>query len=467
MSDYTAQIQRFIRELSRKRVNMHSILLTVDGETIYESYTPPFRADKPHRMYSETKSFVSMAIGCLIAEGKLNLDDRIADFFRDKLPENPAPELMEQTVRDMLMMNTCLAGVNWFKPEVTDRCACYFAQKPVRPAGTLFNYDSTGTYVLGVLVERLSGMKLLDYMKLKFLDEIGEFENAHILSCMDGTPWGDSALVATSRALERFGRLLMNKGEWNGKQLIPRDYVETATSRLTDTAQSNNRGYDYNGYGYQIWRCYNNTFALYGMGGQFTVVMPDKKLVFVCTGDNQFYAASANATFDALFDCFNPEEQTEVCYKGLPVVEGAAHSAFEAEINGARFICGENRMGIEWFSLSFENEGGVLEYKNAQGIKKLPFGMGSNRFGYFPELGYSDEYGNRHDITDFKYEDAVSAAWVTDRHLRIFVQIIDRYLGSCVMNFGFRDGNTCGIRMIKNAEDFLGTYEGWAGARRA
>jgi hypothetical protein len=122
-------------------------------------------------------------------------------------------------------------------------------------------------------------------------------------------------------------------------------------------------------------------------------------------------------------------------------------------------------MEIKWFRLNFEGGEGTLLYENAQGEKTLPFGMKRNAFVKFPQLGYSDERGNVHEITDFKYDCAASAGWLDDKTLQLRVQIIDRYFGSLVATFGFRDENTAAVRMIKNAEDFLNEYDGWIAAQ--
>ena len=469
MSDYTSAIRKLKNELARREINIHSILITENGNTLYESYVSPFTAEQPHRMYSVTKSFVAMAIGCLVGEGKLKLTDKIVSFFPDKLPEDLPKELAEQSVRDMLIMNTCFAGVNWFKPGVTDRTSFYFAQKPVRPSGTLFDYDSTGSYILGVLVERLSGMKLLDYMKEKFLNAIGGFENAEILATPDGTPWGDSALICTTRALEHFARLVMNKGAWNGVQLIPRSYVEEATSFQSETGVKGVKAYNSYGYGYQIWLTREGGFSFHGMGGQHAIILPSKGLIFVCTGDNQYNGEYGDDLYESVINSLSPDfentedwpEKTE-----LSVAHGEKSSPFEKEVDGAWFVCKENPMGITRFRVNFTENGGSFEYVNAQGEKKIDFGRKQNDFGLFPQYGYSDDRGNVHEITDFLYKDAVSAGWLEQKKLQIWVQIIDRYFGSLMITIGWKDASAAGIRMIKVAEDFMTEYNGWLCAYR-
>lgn len=470
------QLQRFMSAMERRGIQFHSVLMARRGETFFEKYWAPFDETKNHRMYSVTKSFVSVAIGCLIDEGKLRLTDRICDFFPDKLPPSVPALLQEQTIEDMLTMRTCMTDLNWFRPEVTDRLRFYFGSTPTKPAGTVFHYDSTGSYVLGCLVERLSGKNLLDYLREKVLNRLGGFESAQLLRTMDGTPWADSALLCTPRTLMRFAQLLLNEGEWNGEQLVSREYVRAAVSMQTDNSLTGGCGYDESGYGYQIWRVFGKAFALYGMGGQFAVCVPEKQFIFVCTGDNQLNAVENNhvlfdTLFDEIVDCLDGEEPDRSwdmdAPRALSVARGKKESSFAARINGTRFRMEQNPMGIRWLRVHWDAQGrGCLEWENAQGKKQLPFGMKENWIGPFPQAGYSDGQGNAHELTDFRYRCAASGGWVEETKLQIRVQVIDRYFGILVITLGFRPDGKLGVRMSKCAEDFFSEYEGWgAGCR--
>ncbi|MBQ6804006.1 MAG: serine hydrolase [Clostridia bacterium] len=471
-------IRRFLYKMQYEGVNLHSVLLLRGNDIFFEKYWAPFDADKIHRMYSVTKSFVSMAVGCLIDEGKIALSDPIVKFFPDKLPENVPEFMQEQTIEHMLMMSTCQAdGHSWFTPGVYDRTKFYFAQKPDKPAGTNFHYDSNGSYILGALVERISGMKLLDYMKEKFLNRIGGFESAQMLETPDGVAWGDSALLCTPRALMNFAKLVMNLGAWDGEQLISRDYVANAISVKTTNNLEGSVHRNRYGYGYQIWRTNENSFSFNGMGSQFAICVPDKDFIFVCTADTQLNSEVDNpAIFRAVFDelvhhldgeeeHFNYDLQSEA---QLSVSLGEKESAFQQEVNGATFRCDENPMGIKWFRLSWDEKNqGCFIYENAQGEKKLPFGMKENIFCKFPQLGYSNDNGNVHELNGFMYDCAVSAGWVEPQKLQLRVQIVDRYFGILIITFGFRKDGVVGVKMMKRAEDFLTEYNGWMSGRKA
>lgn len=458
-------IRNFLHEINRRGITMHSVLMLRGNDLFFERYWAPFTADQVHRMYSVTKSFVAIAVGCLLDEGKIDLDDPIVKYFSDKQPEQVHPYMAEQTIRQMLMMSTCLTGVNWFQPGVVDRTKYYFAQTPNRPAGTLFDYDSTGSYILGALVERLSGMSLLDYLKVKVLDRIGGFENAQMLKTPDGTAWGDSALLCTPRALMNFARFVMNLGTWEGERLLSEEYLRDATRPWTSNDLEGRRAYNHHGYGYQIWMS-ERGFSFHGMGGQYAICVPEEDFIFVCTGDNQYNDMASEIIFRAVFDHLIPGEEAVADEDRLSTAFGEVKSDFAGEISERTFVCDENPMGIEWFRLELEEKRGCLIYKNAQGEKRLSFGMGSNVFGKFPQLGYSDGRGNVHELNGFMYDCAASAGWIEAQKLQLRVQIIDRYFGSTVMTFGFRDAHTAAVRMVRHAEDFLSEYDGWMAAHR-
>ena len=461
----SVRAEAFMGRMRRKGINFHSVLMQQGNDVVYERYWAPFTADRPHRMYSVTKTFVAIAVGCLLDEGKIALDDPIIRYFPDKLPENVHPWLQAQTIRHMLMMSTCFVGINWFRSGVTDRTAYYFAQTPNHPSGTLFDYDSTGSYILGVLVERVSGMMLLDYLKLKVLDRIGGFENAQMLQTPDGTPWGDSALLCTPRALLNFAKFVMNLGTWEGERLLSEAYLREATSALVVNDLDCLRDYNAHGYGYQIWKS-ERGFSFHGMGGQYAICVPDSDFIFVCTGDNQYNGRASEEIFDAVFEYLVPGERpADADVNQLSIAHGAASSPLAAQISGRTFVCAENPMGISCFRLDFDGDEGRFVYSNAQGEKELRFGMRKNVYGKFPQLGYSDDRGNVHELTGFRYDCAASAGWVDERTLQLRVQIIDRYFGSMTASFGFRDENTVAVRMVKAAEDFLGEYQGWMAAQ--
>lgn len=468
-------VSAFLRALEARGLAMHSVLLMKGDRILAECYWEPFDANTCHRMYSQTKSYTAMAIGLLASEGKLSLDDRIVDHFPEKLDAPPHPFLAKQTIRDMLTMRTACEAPFWFTAGDPDRTHLYLNRaKIVRPAGTLFAYDSAGSQVLASLVEKLSGKTLFAYLEEKVFRHLGTFRTATILQTPNGDSWGDSALVCTPRDMASFARLLMKGGAWNGRQLLDADFVRDATTRQTSSLHCA-ATHDRHGYGYQIWMHEKPGFAFYGMGCEYSVAMTDKDLLLVCTADNQYCPSARDVLFAALFDHIyehegdtplpeDPEalaDLRDLCAtRALCTASGSPHEPLAEEINGRVYVCEPNPMGITRYSLHFLPDGtGEFRYTNAQGDKVLPFGLCRNVFTRFPQDGYSNERGGVRTTDGFRYRCASSAAWQTANKLALRVQIIDRYLGSLLAVFGFQ-GDDAMVYMEKAAEDFLDEYEG-------
>ena len=474
----SGSIRAFLRFLSRSGVNMHSLLMMRGDKIFAEYYWAPFTRDFHHRMYSQTKSYIAIAIGLLAEEGRLKLSDRIADHFPEKLTGQPGEFLAEQTIEDMLTMRTGVAfGDWWFRDPDPDKTRVYLRQPDgVYPAGSLYAYDSPGSSVLAELADKLAGKPVLEYLKEKLFDKMGAFRSAGMILTPSGASWGASGLLCTTRDLAAMGRLLMKGGCWNGQQLINRDYVRKATSRITDNSRPSSSSHAFShGYGYQIWKTEQDGFAFVGMGGQLTVAVPGRDLLMVCTGDNQGFASAYDLIVNGLFqlvvdemaDTEIPVDERETAALAAAAgelrifsQENLCRENIASRIHGRRYLCRENPMGIREFTFRFTEEGGELLYVNAQGEKCLPFGLGKNVFCQFPQLGYSGLLAGVHDETsDFRYRAAVSAGWVEEAKLNLRVQIIDSYLGNMTAEFAFR-GELAAVRMRKTAEDFLEEYQG-------
>ena len=473
----SADIANFIKKIESRGAIMHSLLIMRHGKILTEHYWAPFTADFCHRMYSQTKSYTAIAIGLLIGENKLSLDTKLVDIYPEYRGTNPF--LDEQTVENMLTMNTVGNPVNWFSESSTvDRVEIYFRERHrTHPAGTIWEYDSAGSQVLSQIVEKLAGMPLLDYLRRKLFDKMGTFQTAEILKTRNGASWGDSALLCTTRDMASFGQLLMNGGVWNDERLIDEEFVRAATSKQVDNRESWEKGAYSHGYGYQIWRTEQNGFGFLGMGDEITICLPERDLVFVCTADhqgteNRLRKMLVSSFFDLIVDKLsdtplpNDPRATETlkeltkdlrlyCETGLP------DSDWRQKINEKRYVCEKNPMGITEFTFRFEPDGtnGVFCYTNDQGYKEIPFGVNHNVFGTFPQLGYSSDFGGLTTNDGFCYRDAVSLAWLAPNKLILFVQIIDRYFGLMSAVFAFRDSYAA-AQFRKVGEDFLNEYKG-------
>lgn len=477
----SAHIADYFRTLDRAGLAMHSVLMMKGEQLFAEYYWAPFDRDFCHRMYSQTKSYVSIAIGLLVDDGALSLDDPIVSFFPDKIDGDIPPSLAKQTVRDMLLMETSLQCPHWFTSGDPDRTHLYLNRGVNhRPSHTLWQYDSGGSQVLCALVERICGKSLFDFLSERIFSHLGTFRTATILKTPNGDSWGDSALVCTPRDMLSFARLLMNGGVWQGKRLISEAYIKEATSPLVDNDEDGWQTIWQHGYGYQIWCCENGGFAFVGMGGQLTLCFPALDLIFCCNADVQGDPRGYDAILRPFFDLVlyrmqptplpaDPAAEADLAAQTADLLllcaSGKPHVPFADEINGKTYLCPPNRTGITRFSFTFDEDGGIFRYTNAQGDKELPFGLCRNELCKFPQLGYSNEVGGVRTTDGFMYDAAVSAAWREDKKLALRVQIIDRYFGNLRAIFAFRDDAVV-VDMRSCAEDFLGEYNGCFTATR-
>lgn len=468
-------VARFLRALDRRGLAMHSVLL-MKGEGIFaEAYWAPFHKDLCHRMYSQTKSFVGVAIGLLEEDGFLRLDDPIAGYFPDKI-DRELPEVMKSlTIRHLLTMQTCGMTPSWFLSADPDRAHLYFNEnKADHPAGTQWKYDSHGCQVLSILVERISGMRLFDFLNERIFRHIGAFRTAEILKVKNDDSWGDSALLCTTRDIAAFGKFVMDGGVWQGRRLMNESYLRQATSRLADNDREGFAGAFTQGYGYLIWQVPGG-FAFNGMGAQLTLCLPEKNLIFACTGDNQGFDAAKDLILSAFYEYIAdeitssslPEDPDALAQcraveesRVLSCLQGPVVSPLREKIGGRTFLCEENPMGISSFRLEFTGESqGVFHYVNQQGEKALAFGLGKNVFGKFPQAGYSGEHGGLSDDSGYLYDCAAGAVWCQENKLQMKVQIIDRYLANLLITFSFL-GDRVHVSMVKHAEQFLNEYNG-------
>ena len=477
-------VAEYISLLERYNTSTHGLVMMKGDKIFAENYWAPFNKDFCHRMYSQTKSFVSVAIGLLIEDGKLSLDDKICELFPEKLDTEPDKYMREQTLKDMLTMCTVGQHRNWFTAGDPDRTHLYFADRNIsRPSSTLWEYDSAGSQVMCNLVEKLAGKSMFDFLNERIFSHLGTFKSAKILKTPNGVSWGDSAMLCTVRDAASFGRFVMNYGTWEGKRLMNEEYLREATSAVVDNAVSSHFDvYHGLGYGYQFWRIIGNGFAMVGMGDQLTLCYPDEDIIMSITSDNQGSTELRQLVVGAFYELIVRKAQSEALPEDkaaedylaemtkdlkLRAIKGKEDSPMREVINGKVYECEQNKMGIKRFSFVFKDATeGEFRYENEQGEKVIPFGVNRNVFGKFPELGYSDEFGAMRSEGGFMYDDAVSLTWLQDNRLILYVQIIDRYFGNMSAIFGFK-GDDCAVRMEKTAEDFLDKYQGSALAHLA
>jgi CubicO group peptidase (beta-lactamase class C family) len=284
-----------------------SFMVLRHSKVIAEGWWKPNAADQPHIMNSVSKSFTSTAVGLAIQKHKLKLDDPVLKFFPADAPAEPSDNLKAMKVRDLLTMS----GGHEVEPKAAGAGPSikqFLAQPVVFPPGTHFLYNTMGSYVLSSIVTKVTGQTALDYLKPRLFAPLG-IENPRWDSSPEGNSLGGYGLYIRTEDMAKFGQLYLQKGKWNGKQLVPRKWIEQATSKQIANENEDHAkiGMDWKeGYGFQFWRCRHNAYRADGAGGQFIVVMPDQDVVVAITADRANMQAELDAIWDHLLPAFQP-----------------------------------------------------------------------------------------------------------------------------------------------------------------
>ena len=304
-----------LRALDEKINRVDSVMILRDGKVVCEAWRTPAAPNELHALYSLSKSFASTAIGFAVQEGKMTLDQKIVEVFPEDVPENVDENLKKATIRDLLMMacghksepprsHNVSAFYNLEGPKTTPDqptwAQAFMRQPTPYEPGTHFVYNTVGTYMASAALEKITGENLRDYLVPRL------FEPLHIATPFwekspEGYTKGGTGLFLTTEDIAKFGQFYLQKGVWNGKRLLSEEWINEATSKqISNGDEKNNWSM---GYGYQFWRCVNNSYRGDGMYGQFCVVMPDQNAVVVLTSDT----SQTGEELDILFNTLAPK----------------------------------------------------------------------------------------------------------------------------------------------------------------
>jgi CubicO group peptidase (beta-lactamase class C family) len=300
----SAGIREFIEAADKQVDTMHSFMLVRHGQVIAECWWKPESAEKPHVLYSLSKSFTSTAVGLAVAEGKLSIDDPVLKFFPDDAPAEPSDKLKAMRVRDLLTMSTGHQSEPKLTPD--EPWVKSFLAHPVEhKPGAHFLYNSAGTYMCSAIVQKQTGQTVLDYLKPRLFEPLG-IEGAEWSTSPQGISAGGWGLFLKTEDIAKFGQLYLQKGQWNGKQLVPASWVEQATSKQVSNGSDPTKDWD-QGYGFQFWRCRHGAFRGDGAFGQFCVVLPEQDAVVAITADTKDMQGELNIVWEKLLPAFQKE----------------------------------------------------------------------------------------------------------------------------------------------------------------
>jgi CubicO group peptidase (beta-lactamase class C family) len=362
------------------------------GHVIAEGWWSPYRADLPHMLYSLSKSFTSTAVGFAVAEKRLTVDDHVTTLFPDDLPEKIGDNLTALKVKDLLTMSVGHAEDSTGKLWGEQNWVRKFLSLPIQnPPGTAFLYNSGATYMLSAIVQKVTGQKVIDYLKHRLFAPL-DIEGATWEVCPRGINTGGWGLKLRTEALAKFGQLYLQKGNWNGKQILPAAWVEKATTFKiqqpggSDLERLKQQSDWHQGYCYQFWRCRHHAFRGDGAFGQFTIVMPEQDAVIAVTSESPSMQGELDLIWEHLLpsmknDCLpaNRDSQKHLTHElsslALAPTKGQISSPTTPRISGKRFKVEMNKGNVEEVSLHFQNHACVFALKDNKGEYSVTCGL--------------------------------------------------------------------------------------------
>ena len=434
--------------------DIHHVMVLRHGKVVAELHPAPFRAEDSHTLYSASKTFTSLAVGCAIDDNLLRLDDRVMTFFPDKRTNRVSNDMAAMTVRDLLMM---ASGVkpNWtMRNNSTDWVKDWLAKPVDDKPGSLFQYDSMCTFMLSAIVQRVTGQTMLEYLQKRLFDSM-HITVADWETSPDGINTGGWGLRVQAETMAKLGLLLLNKGNWNGEQLVSADYVTAACSRLIDGgAKTTVPPTDGNqGYGYQVWQSkWPGSFRADGAMGQYTVVVPQEDLVVVILGMKLYGHEELACIWNQLMPgmkgaALAPEKKLQQrlekrCATAALAWPQGKRSTKKADNLGQRLQLSPNRFGLKWVMV----DGTTLTLAYEDGIEEN-LAMGYRTWLYSPLKGfpyYSINSINRMQGFAHGFDAAASYAWTSPVTLEARVHYVNWISGlTFVIDFDKDEVTVC------------------------
>ena len=405
--------------------DMHAVVVMRHGKVIGEMYPKPYAPEYRHTMYSCSKTFVGIAVGLAIEDNRLRLDDRVAAIFPELLPDSVSKDLADMTVRHLLTMasgvkpdwNMRSRGKEWIRT---------FLSKPVEAPGTKYAYDSMVSYMLAAVVQKVTGKKLTEYLQERVFTPMNVTEWAWEES-PEGVNTGGWGVHIQPESLAKFGQLILNEGNWEGKQLVPAEWIREMCKKHRETGREV--------YGYHIWHCGGHDGAVRADGalGQYVISVLDKDMVVVMT---EATLGNGRDQRRLIWDVLLPYIQDEPLptnkkdyqkllkkqdgYK-LAEVKGKASSAFASNWENKTIELGKNTFEWKSLKLNFGKKQVTMTVTEISGKSyELPFGFQqwmTTTFDAYPP--YSITPIDRFKGLEGPYYASGSYAWISKEELQL------------------------------------------------
>lgn len=301
-------LKPFIAAVSREGLDIHGVLIRQHNEVIDRFFWWDGRRDNIH---SCSKSVLSLAAGMALEEGLIRLDERVIDIFPDETPKKCTEKLEALQVHHLLTMSAgydhlVLHGNRRDWQEDTD-WVHYALHYPLKYfPGERFVYNNCAPILASRAIQKRAGMTLLEYLKPRLFEPL-KIPNPQWMTCPKGYTLGVGGLFLNLEEMSRIGQVFLDRGAWNGRQLVPLDYMKQAVKKQVDTKQEYgcNRQDSRAGYGYWVWHCArDNAYRGEGIYGQFIIVLPGQDAVITIAAHKE---GTTQPILDAVWETIVPQ----------------------------------------------------------------------------------------------------------------------------------------------------------------
>lgn len=389
----SSAVLQLIEAFEKQIPEFHSFMLLRHGKVVAEGWWSPYAPNIRHMLFSLSKSFTSTAVGLAIAEGCFSLDDTVLSLFPDDAPPEINEHLAAMQVRHLLSMSTGQVDDTMppmFMREDTFWTKSFFEIPVIHPPGTHFMYNTGATYMLSAIVQKTTGLKLVDYLEPRLFRPLG-IENAVWEESPQGINMGGFGLNITTEDIAKFGQLYLQKGIWNGVHILPEGWVEDATAAHVSNGTDPQSDWA-QGYGYQFWRCKHNGYRGDGAFGQYCIVMPELDVVLALTGGLPDMQEPLNLVWDILLPAIGTDTLAEdqsahdaltqkTTALALQPFQGAKSSPTAAKVSGHTYRFEDNEMQLQALSFNFNEADCSITIKTPSHKETIACGYGEWREG--------------------------------------------------------------------------------------
>lgn len=432
-----AGIHAFLDALAAQKMEVHSFMLMRHGRVVAEGWWAPYERSLRHSLYSLSKSFTSTAIGLLVADGKLNVVDKVASIFPDDLPATVSENLAAVRVKDLLTMSVGHAKDPTFEMIKSENWLRAFLAWPVEHSpGTHFVYNSGATYTLSAIVQKRTGKSVLEFLRERLFAPLG-ITDATWETCPRGICTGGWGLSVQTEALAKMAQLYLQRGVWNGKEILPASWAVEATSKqvqqpLPDKPARPIEKNDWlQGYGYQFWRSQHGAFRGDGAFGQYAIVMPEQDAVLAITAEIGNMQGEIDLVWERLIPAMKPgvaadaaadeKLRARLAALALPIPSGVA-SSNAGRISGKTVRFEKNTLGIESAAFTFTDKTCAVTFRDAAREHPIPCGLGKWQRGETALPGTPPRLVSGGGRPGVALPVSSAAAWVDDSTLALTVR---------------------------------------------